>query len=138
MPEARLVIDDAAAERFAAHWSDRLGAGDGLTPYADDVACGALVALSAAAHPLSAGLAREVADAPLEELTTATSAALLRYAARGYCIDQLADYVEAVGGPAADERDAASALAAVGSSSGRGLAEGVRAVLAPACAEAAA
>ena len=63
----------------------------GLTPYADDVICGALVTLRATGHPAWPRLAQDIAGADLERATTATSAALLRTACEGWCIDELAD-----------------------------------------------
>jgi hypothetical protein len=135
LPSLLSRVDDAAARSLVRHWSDGLGRGDGLTPYADDVVCGGLVALHAARHPASAELGRAVAAADLEMQTTALSAALLRLAADGYCIDPLAAFLAAL---AADDGSAAAgmrrraalaALLLVGHSSGRGLAEGAFRVL---------
>lgn len=106
----------------------RLGAGPGLTPYADDVLCGMLVALHAAGDVRADRWSAAVLGTPLERYTSATSAALLRLAARGWCIDAVADYLTALaagtGIPPATET-----LQRVGSSSGRGLLEGITAVV---------
>jgi hypothetical protein len=126
-----------AVDAFARSWSDGIGRGDGLTPYQDDIVCGSLLALTAAGHPAAASIAGEIESAPLERRTTAVSAALLRAAARGYCIEPLAAFLRAL--PGADDspeaiaaRDRAlAALLAVGHSSGRGLAEGVRRMFEP-------
>jgi hypothetical protein len=116
-------LDSAAVDAFARRWPESIGRGGGLTPYDDDVVCGGLVALSAAGHPAATVIARDIDRTPLEQRTTATSAALLRLAARGYCIDPLARFL-------ADPTPALrAALAAVGHSSGRGLIEGVQLLL---------
>ena len=106
-----------------------LGRGPGLTPTGDDVLAGALVTLSALGSPYAAGLAAAVLrSAP--DATTSVSGALLRHAARGECIPQLADLLEAIG-PWADDPAtgalprAAGALLAVGHCSGAGLLHGV-------------
>jgi hypothetical protein len=116
-------LDPASVDAFARRWPESIGRGDGLTPYADDVVCGGLVALSAAGHPVAEAIAEEIHRAPLERQTTATSAALLRMAARGYCVDPLARFLE---DPTPASR---AALTTVGHSSGRGLLEGVRRLL---------
>ena len=89
--------------------------------------CGALVLLRASRTSDSpTSVARRLLALDLERRTTATSAALLRLAAEGYCIDALADYLARL---ATDPRDTAvgrAALLSVGHSSGRGLLEGVR------------
>ena len=99
---------------------DLLGRGPGLTPFGDDVLAGALVTLRALASPRASSLASAVVGQL--HRTTVVSAALLRHAARGECIPELA----AVLAPSAA---ALPALLAVGHSSGRGLAQGVRAGL---------
>ena len=125
----RLVDDDAAAAT-ARHWRQQVGEGPGLTPYADDVLVGTLVTLLAAGHPVAASLAADVAAAPLERLTTAASAGLLRQAARGVCLDELAAVLAAYAGEGGDRTAvvdvAERRLLAVGHSSGRGLLRGVR------------
>ncbi len=106
-----------------------LGRGPGLTPTGDDVLAGALVSLHAlrarAAAPLAAAVTSAAPDA-----TTTVSVALLRHAARGECVPQLADLLDAVAGggpdPAAGALPrAAGALLAVGHCSGAGLLHGV-------------
>ena len=130
-------LDPTAVVAFARRWSASIGRGDGLTPYHDDVVCGGLAVLSAAGHPVAAALADEVDSAPLERQTTALSAALLRLAARGYCIEPLARFLAALAvtdqsaGADAARAETHAALLAVGHSSGRGLAEGVLTVLRP-------
>jgi hypothetical protein len=124
-----LAVDDVAAETMLRGWRDRLGTGAGLTPYADDVLCGAVVTLLAVGHPAGTELARAVDATDLEAATTATSAALLRSATTGRCIDQLAGYLGALTGDVHELRRRRSALEAVGQSSGRGLVEGVRRIL---------
>lgn len=96
-----------------------LGRGPGLTPLGDDVLAGALVALVAAASPAAPRLAAEIFD-QLPHRTTFVSAALLRHAARGECVPELAAFV--AGRPGATE-----ALLRVGHTSGAGLAHGVQA-----------
>ncbi|MDQ1649262.1 MAG: hypothetical protein QOG60_1319, partial [Frankiaceae bacterium] len=107
----------------------RLGAGDGLTPYADDVICGALITLLAAGHPAGAELAGAVDSADLEAATTATSAGLLRQAVHGRCIDALAGYLASLTSDEAARGRCLARLEEVGHSSGRGMAEGVLMVL---------
>jgi hypothetical protein len=122
------AVDPAAVRRLTEDWADHLGGGPGLTPYADDVLCGALVTLSAAGHPALPELAREISAADLEGATTATSASLLRQACEGWCIDELADLLHALARDE-DPMPARAALLRVGSSSGRGLVEGVTTVV---------
>jgi hypothetical protein len=105
-----------------------LGRGPGLTPTGDDVLAGALVTLHALGAPAVGPLA-EVVTAAAPGATTTVSAALLAHAARGECIPQLADLVEAVGDGDALPR-AAGALLAVGHCSGAGLLHGVLVALA--------
>jgi Protein of unknown function (DUF2877) len=111
-----------------------LGRGPGLTPTGDDVLAGALVSLTALGAPAARSLAAAVtASAP--DATTTVSVALLRHAARGECIPQLADLLDAVAHgestldslPAARASlpRAAGALLAVGHCSGAGLLHGV-------------
>jgi hypothetical protein len=106
-----------------------LGRGPGLTPTGDDVLAGALVTLAALGSPMSMPLGAAVlAAAP--DATTTVSAGLLRHAAAGECIPQLADLLTAVGDGTADPAAgalprAAGALLAVGHCSGAGLLHGV-------------
>lgn len=127
-PALRHRIDPTAALAVVAGWCDELGRGDGLTPYTDDVLCGALVTLLAAGHPLGDTLAGEITAADLEARTTASSAGLLRQAAHGRCLDEVAAVIAAsatgAGLEAAERR-----LLAVGHSSGRGLLAGINAML---------
>jgi hypothetical protein len=130
-------LDPVAVAAFARRWPASIGRGDGLTPYSDDVVCGGLIALWAAGHPAAEAVAGQIDQSPLELQTTAVSAALLRMAARGYCIDPLADFLAAVAHDdgsaerAASRRRAHRALLAVGHSSGRGLARGALGLLDP-------
>jgi hypothetical protein len=124
---ADLVESLAAGDHPDPAVSRLLGRGPGLTPTGDDVLAGALVTLAALGSPMTAPLGRAVlAAAP--DATTTVSAGLLRHAAAGECIPQLADVLTAVGGtePAAGALPrAAGALLAVGHCSGAGLLHGV-------------
>jgi hypothetical protein len=102
-----------------------VGAGDGLTPYGDDVLCGWLAVHRAAARPTD-----DVDAAVRERLhrTTSLSAALLDCAMHGEVIPEFATYVAALG--TADEAAATAVLRAVGHTSGAGLLEGARWALA--------
>jgi len=104
-----------------------LGRGPGLTPLGDDVLAGMLVTLTALGHPEAMTL-RAVVLAGLGR-TTFVSAALLRHAADGECVPQVAGLLGALGGDPAAVPVAAAALLAVGHSSGAGLAHGVLAGL---------
>jgi uncharacterized protein DUF2877 len=122
----------AAVDVLAARWRDDLGRGPGLTPYADDVLCGGLVAL--AASGTGSRLRAAVAAYDLERRTTAVSAALLRLACDGWCIDEVAGYLGALDAqarrrPGHGLGDRRRRLLAVGHSSGTGLLQGVDAVL---------
>jgi hypothetical protein len=102
-----------------------LGRGPGLTPTGDDVLAGALVSLIALGAPAALSLGTAI-TAAAPDATTTVSVALLRHAARGECIPQLADLLAAVTGtPAAAVPRAAGALLAVGHCSGAGLLHGV-------------
>ena len=106
-----------------------IGLGAGLTPYGDDVVCGALVACSATGIPERAALVDAVIAVDLDRRTTATSALLLRQAVSGYCIDEVAAYLHALATRRNIDR-ARRALLAVGHSSGAGLLEGIHLVVA--------
>ncbi|MCW2767144.1 MAG: hypothetical protein JWO11_3103 [Nocardioides sp.] len=96
-----------------------VGSGDGLTPYADDVLCGWL-----AIHR-AAGVATPEIDAAVRShlsRTTLLSATLLACALWGEVLPEFAAWVAAVGTAAEPAR--ATALAAVGHTSGAGLLEG--------------
>jgi hypothetical protein len=121
---ADLVQSVGAGESPAAAVAQLLGRGPGLTPTGDDVLAGALVALSALGSP-AAGVLGTAVLAAAPQATTTVSAALLTHAARGECIPQLADLVEAVGAAEAGLPRAAGALLAVGHCSGAGLLHGV-------------
>ncbi len=102
-----------------------VGRGDGLTPLGDDLVCGWL-----ATHR-AAGVATPAADRAVRQLaprTTALSAALLDCALHGEALPQLAAYLAARGSAA--EPAAATALLAVGHTSGAGLLHGARLALA--------
>lgn len=101
-----------------------VGAGDGLTPYGDDVLCGWL-----AAHR-AAGIATPEVDTAVRALahrTTLLSAALLDCAMHGEVLPEFAAWLRSLG--TADEHRRAAALASVGHSSGRGLLAGARRAL---------
>jgi Protein of unknown function (DUF2877) len=124
LPRLRPRMRGAPVDELIGSWRARLGRGDGLTPYEDDVTCGALVTLRVAADPRSADWSKEVQSTPLERYTTATSAALLRFAAGGWCIDVMSRYLARLA--RCEEATAEkAALRSVGASSGRGLLAGV-------------
>jgi hypothetical protein len=104
----------------AAGVADLVGRGDGLTPLGDDVLCGWLVT-----HR-SAGVATPAVDDAVRRAlprTTTLSATLLECALEGECADLVTGYLRALG---TDRENAArAALAALGHSSGAGLAHGV-------------
>jgi hypothetical protein len=105
-----------------------LGLGPGLTPFGDDVLAGLLVTLGALGSPAFGRLADAVcALAPTR--TTFVSAALLRHAARGECVPQLAAALTA-GRDGSPVTKAIDALLDVGHTSGAGLGHGVLAALA--------
>jgi hypothetical protein len=102
-----------------------VGRGDGLTPLGDDLVCGWM-----ATHR-AAGVATPDADRAVRDLvprTTALSAALLDCALHGEVLPQLAAYLASRGTVA--EPSAATALLAVGHTSGAGLLHGARLALA--------
>jgi Protein of unknown function (DUF2877) len=104
----------------AAVVDDLVGRGDGLTPWGDDVLCGWL-----AAHR-AAGVATPAVDVAVRRAlprTTTLSATLLECALEGEVADLAADYLRALGTP--DGATARRALAALGHSSGEGLAHGI-------------
>jgi len=140
-PSLRRQLAPEAVAAFVRTWSVAIGRGEGLTPYADDVVCGSLVLLHAAGHPAAHQVAAALEHVELERRTTATSAALLRLAADGYCVDALADQLAALADEPAAVDEAAPATArllAVGHTSGAGLLAGVQVLLGPAGDEAAA
>jgi hypothetical protein len=121
---ARLLTATDLAPPAADLVSARLGRGDGLTPYGDDVLCGWL-----AVHR-AAGVATDAVDAEVRaglDRTTMLSATLLDCALHGEVIPEFAAYVAARGTSA--ESSTSSALTRVGHSSGRGLLAGARLAL---------
>jgi hypothetical protein len=105
--------------------AELVGAGDGLTPYGDDMLCGWL-----ALHR-AAGLETPAVDAAVRALlhrTTLLSATLLDCAMHGEVLPEFAHWVRALGTP--EEPTAAALLETVGHSSGRGLLAGARRALA--------
>lgn len=116
-----------AAQRLVG-WRDRLGAGEGLTPYGDDVVCGTMLGLLATDDEAADGLARDIQEMELDARTTAISAALLRCAAEGWCIPEVDRLLMSWSKREADE-SAVQALRAVGHSSGRGLLTGLASVI---------
>lgn len=116
-----------------AGWSDRLGRGDGLTPYEDDVTCGAMLGLLATDDPAAVWLAGQIRGADLESRTTTVSAVLLRSACEGWCIPEVAAVLTALGSGRA-VAETVHRLVAVGHSSGRGLWAGISQVLQPSAA----
>jgi hypothetical protein len=108
-----------------------VGLGSGLTPSGDDVLVGAVVALRALERGGLAApgcLATELTRATGRRATTALSASLLQDAGRGWCIPELAAFVEATGGRG-DLPAVVSRLVAVGHSSGAAMGHGAILVL---------
>jgi hypothetical protein len=91
-----------------------------------------LMALQAGGHPALPELVDRVRAVDLEGRTTATSAALVRAACEGWCIDELAEYLHTLDRSPDPYATAASRsrLLGIGSSSGRGLLEGIALVFA--------
>lgn len=106
-----------------------LGRGPGLTPLGDDVLAGTLVGLNALGSPATSVLAAAVAGAA-PDATTTVSVALLRHAARGECIPQFAELLDAIASSETALPRAAGNLLAVGHCSGAGLLHGVLVALA--------
>lgn len=124
-PALSARVRPGAVDRFFADWRKRLGRGDGLTPYDDDVLVGALVALHAAGSPAAAGWSAEIASSRLEDATTATSAGLLRAATEGRCLDEVAAVLAAYDDRPGQVDAAEQRLLGLGHSSGHGLLEGI-------------
>ncbi|KRE43828.1 oxamate carbamoyltransferase subunit AllH family protein [Knoellia sp. Soil729] len=95
----------------------QVGRGEGLTPRADDVLCGALLAARALGVSLPATL-------PVER-TTSLSASLLEAAHAGYAVPAVIDHVTAVVAGSADTTSTREAVLAIGHTSGAGLLEGI-------------
>lgn len=125
----RVAVPRTAPAPVPAQWDPAdlaalVGAGEGLTPYGDDVVCGWL-----AAHR-SAGLPTPEADAQVRALlhrTTTLSATLVECALHGEALPELGAWLRARGTDA--EPAARHALTAVGHTSGRGLLAGARMAL---------
>jgi hypothetical protein len=118
-------LDVVLASQAPPNPLELVGAGDGLTPYGDDVLCGWLAIHRAAGVPTPAF------DDEIRRLlprTTKLSATLLDCAIRGEVIPEFAAYVAALGTPT--QSDAEATLTAVGHTSGAGLLEGARWALA--------
>lgn len=101
-------------------WSallDEVGLGEGLTPRADDVLCGALLA----ARALGLDLPTEL---PLTR-TTSLSASLVAAAAKGYAVSTVVDHVTAVAAGCPDLAPTRAAVLGIGHTSGEALLEGV-------------
>lgn len=111
--------DQDAAVAIAARL---LGRGPGLTPSGDDVLAGFLI--GAAAFGLNAAPLREAVAAQAPRRTSALSAALLWHAARGECIDEVADVAAVLTGRE-QIIHGLSRLLSVGHSSGAALAYGL-------------
>ena len=97
-----------------------VGGGDGLTPIADDIISGWLIAHRAA------GVATPAVDHAVRRAlprTTTLSATLLECALAGDCADHVAGYLRALGTPS--RWAARAALVSLGHSSGAGLARGI-------------
>lgn len=125
---AALAATPADVRRRLSGWSGRLGRGDGLTPYQDDVICGAMLGLLATDDPAADWLAEQLRCADLEARTTTASAALLRSACDGWCIPEVAAVVTALS-TGRSPVEAVQRLTAVGHSSGRGVWAGMSGVL---------
>lgn len=107
----------------AVDWAGLLadvGRGPGLTPRADDVLCGALLAARAfgVARPDELPLAR----------TTSLSASLLVAAQGGYAVSCVVDHMDHVLAGSPDAEVSRSAVLAIGHTSGAGLLEGIELV----------
>lgn len=114
----RVTEGQSRPDRF--DWApllDAVGRGEGLTPRADDVLCGALLAARALGLALPDSL-------PLER-TSSLSASLIAAAADGYAVSSVIDHVtDAVAGHTDLTRTRERVLA-IGHTSGEGLLEGV-------------
>lgn len=105
-------------------WTDLLGEvgrGEGLTPRADDVLCGALLAARALGVPRPDVL-------PLER-TTSLSASLLLAASDGYAVSALVDHVTNAVAGSTDLIRTRELVLGIGHTSGAALVEGVELVL---------
>ncbi|WP_404384480.1 DUF2877 domain-containing protein [Knoellia locipacati] len=100
---------------------DEVGRGEGLTPRADDVLCGALLAARALGIALPDAL-------PLAR-TTSLSASLLVAARDGYAVSCVVDHVAAAVSGAPDLTGTRERVLAIGHTSGEALLEGLDLVL---------
>ena len=126
-PPAALGVEaawvSALTTRPAAAVAGLTGRGPGLTPAGDDVLAGFLV--GALAFGVDAAAVRAATAALAPTRTSALSAALLRHAAAGECIDQVAAAAGYLTGRAGHSSDAVARLLAVGHTSGAALATGL-------------
>jgi hypothetical protein len=121
-PVASVDAPDRPDHPDHAAWAGGLvGAGDGLTPYGDDVLCGWLAIHRAAGVPTPV---MDAAARSLLDRTTLLSATLLDCAMHGEVLPEFGAWVAALG--TAEEPAAAAAVEAIGHSSGRGLLAGAR------------
>ncbi|RLV56114.1 DUF2877 domain-containing protein [Aeromicrobium phragmitis] len=99
-----------------------LGLGSGLTPLGDDVTCGWLATMVAAAHPAAAPVSDRVLQIATAR-TTALSATLLHRSTEGDVLPNFARVLHQLRQPASPDEPAASvaALARIGHTSGTGL-----------------
>jgi hypothetical protein len=127
LPLASLAAVAGDADASAAVAAGLLGQGPGLTPAGDDVLAGYLV--GAAAFGLDVAALRRAIAVLAPARTTALAAALLWHAARGECLDELAEVAAVLtgwqrGGP--EQADGAvRRLVCVGHSSGPALGLGL-------------
>ncbi|QNN52578.1 DUF2877 domain-containing protein [Nocardioides mesophilus] len=129
VPPARTHHDGSSEEQPAVLDPAALvGAGEGLTPAGDDLLAAALVTARATGDPRLPRWCAATEVALATRRTTAVSRALLHHALEGWCVPELAGYLEAAcsghGLPAATAR-----LLALGHSSGAALRAGVHLVL---------
>lgn len=113
--DALRAADPSSVERL-------LGLGSGLTPLGDDVLCGWLATMVAAAHRCGEPVAARVLElAP--DRTTALSTTLLRRAVEGEVLPQFARVVRQLQAPstATEPAQSVAALAGVGHTSGAGM-----------------
>jgi hypothetical protein len=101
-----------------------VGLGPGLTPAGDDVLAAMLLTLSAVPGSATAVAALVAETAPLLTRTTTLSATLIRHAAAGRGIPEVARLVDALAG-SSDLAAPTARLLGVGHSSGTALAHGV-------------
>lgn len=98
-----------------------IGRGEGLTPRADDVLCGALLVARALGMSLPSTL-------PVDR-TTSLSASLLQAAHAGYAVSAVIDHVTAAVARSTDAERTREQVLTIGHTSGAGLLEGIDQVL---------